>query len=208
MINTPEEYANLTFLPNWYEKISELTPMVYYTDSNLDKGEIIYYLSLFNKSVIVKDYVKSRKFEWKESCFIEDVNNIRNSMQVIDNFITRQGENLSGGLVLRDFVELNQIGFSVEKNMPMSEEYRVFIYNKEVFLTVDYWRGKEVKEITSFESIIETCIKRLDCVFFTIDIAKTKNGEYIVVEVSDGQGSSLKGLNEEIFYDKFLKLLQ
>ncbi len=207
MINTPEEYANLTFIPNWYEKISDLTPQVYYTDKECSKREILYYLSLFDGSAIVKDYVKSRKSEWNEACYIKDVNNIRNSMEVINNFITRQGEDLSGGIVLRQFVDLKPIKFDEEKQMPLSEEYRVFVYNKKVFVTLDYWRGREIKDISEFEDIVDVCISRLECSFYSIDIAKTKEGKYIVVEVGDGQGSSIKSLNEEIFYDRFLEAL-
>lgn len=163
MINTPEEYANLTFLPNWYEKINDLTPQVYYTNEECNKGEIIYYLSLLEKSAIVKDYVKSRKTEWLEACYIKDTTNIRSSMEVINTFIERQGENLSGGVVLRQFVDLKKIGFDEEKQMPLSEEYRIFVYNKKVFVALDYWRGREVKDITPFEKIVDICIDRLDC---------------------------------------------
>ena len=208
MINTPEEYSNITFISNWYEKISDITPQVYFTDLELDKGEIIYYLSLFPKSIIIKDYVKSRKFEWKEACYIEDVNNTRKAMEVINNFITREGENLIGGLVMREFVELKQLGIDEKTDKPISEEYRIFIYNKQVITAIDYAKGKEVKDTTAFDSVIDTCISRLDASFYTVDIAKTKEGKYIVIEVGDGQSSSLKGLNEEIFYNYFLNLIK
>ena len=59
-------------------------------------------LSKFEGAVIVKDYVKSRKHEWYEACFIEDVKDTENALKVINNFIERQDDLLTGGIVLRD----------------------------------------------------------------------------------------------------------
>ena len=66
-------------------------------------------------SYVVKDYVKSRKHEWYDACFIPDIKKEENAEKVIKNFIDRQGYDLIGGIVLREFVSLKSIGFHEKK---------------------------------------------------------------------------------------------
>lgn len=53
----------------------------------------------FDKAVIVKDYVKSRKHEWHEACYIPDVKDQDNARRVIENFVKRQGDDIVGGII-------------------------------------------------------------------------------------------------------------
>lgn len=47
---------------------------------------------------------------------------------MIKNFVERQGDLLVGGIVLRKFENLKHIGFHERSGMPISDEYRVFVY--------------------------------------------------------------------------------
>ena len=60
-----------------------------------------------NGPYIVKDYVKSRKHEWYDACFIKNISDIANTTRVIRNFVERQGDSLVGGIVLRKFMGLH-----------------------------------------------------------------------------------------------------
>ena len=51
----------------------------------------------------MKDYVKSRKHEWDEACFVPDLGDHRRFTAVVDRLFALQGESLTGGVVVRAF---------------------------------------------------------------------------------------------------------
>ncbi|MFE2724442.1 ATP-grasp domain-containing protein [Kitasatospora sp. NPDC059327] len=54
---------------------------------------------------IVKDYVKSRKHEWHEACYVPDLTDLAAVARVVARFVELQGEYLAGGVVLRRYEE-------------------------------------------------------------------------------------------------------
>ena len=183
LINTPNEYNKYHLLPGWYKDFEDCTAKSAWTE-DFSEESLKELLSKFEGAVIVKDYVKSRKHEWYEACFIEDVKDTENALKVIKNFIERQDDLLTGGIVLREFIDLKSIGKHKESGMPISDEYRVFVLDNEI---------KWVKEIC----------KRIDSRFVTIDLARKSNDELVVMELGDGQVSGLQDIPEEEFYGCF-----
>lgn len=166
-------------------------------------------LSHFKSSpLIVKDYVKSRKHEWFEACYIEDASKTENALKIIHTFLERQ-ESLTGGLVLRKYVELLPTGYHEKSNLKLSAEYRVFYLLGKILCIIDYWgnlsndinfNSNEYQWVKSFGSMF-------DSNFFTIDFARKLDGSLIVIEIGDGQVSGLQGFNEKMFYSKLISLL-
>ena len=72
LVNTPEQYEHCHYLPRWYKKLAGHTPRSVWTqagDTSLPR--LMALLKDFgDHPVIVKDYVKSRKHEWLDACFI------------------------------------------------------------------------------------------------------------------------------------------
>jgi hypothetical protein len=66
---------------------------------------------------------------------------------VVTSFIDFQGEDLTGGLVFREFVELEPLTAHSKSGMPLSREYRTVFLDGEPLLTADYW--DEVSRMTS-----------------------------------------------------------
>ena len=89
-------------------------------------------------SYIVKDYVKSRKHEWYDACYIQSITDTPNVKKTIGNFIERQGDSLVGGVVLRKYVKLKPIGYHEKSGMPISEEYRVFAFGGRLMIYDKY----------------------------------------------------------------------
>ncbi|MFC5884730.1 ATP-grasp domain-containing protein [Kitasatospora sp. CM 4170] len=58
---------------------------------------------------IVKDYVKSRKDEWDEACYIPELADPAAVGRVVERFVDLQGDFLAGGVVLRRFEEFARI---------------------------------------------------------------------------------------------------
>lgn len=207
MIVDPYCYRECHYLNYWYPKLQRLTAKSVYSHGLVDDKAIMKMLAEFgNKSVIVKDYVKSRKHEWYESCFIEDASNTEKAMEVIHHFIERQADKFSGGLVLREYLDIIQTGVHFESRMPISEEIRIYCYKGEPICFISYWSGGMVQMDKSFIEAIDKCAI-LDSPFYTIDLAKKTDDTWVLIEVGDGQVSHLRGYDISKFYDCFLSLL-
>lgn len=110
LINTPKEYERYHLLPGWYEDFKDETAMsVWIEGGNID--DVMHASRHLEGSYIVKDYVKSRKHEWYDSCFIKNIRDESAAEKIIQNFVEHQGSDLVGGVVLRKFENLNKIGF-------------------------------------------------------------------------------------------------
>lgn len=202
LINTPEEYQKYHHLPEWYKQFEKETPKSIWTQGKQLKS-LLSQTNQINGSCIVKDYVKSRKHEWHDACFIKDIKDIDNLVTVINNFVERQANNLTGGIVLREFENLNSIGFHDISGMPISEEYRVFIFKKHILVMDNYW-SKNANQILSESEIewIQSLIERIESNFVTIDLARKENGTLIVMELGDGQVSGLQEIDPKYFYQR------
>lgn len=199
LINDPQEYEFCHLLPNWYGKIYPETPESHWTDtSRFD--DAVQLLNELEGPAIVKDYVKSRKHEWYEACFIEDVHTDK-AEQVIQNFIERQNTDLVGGIVLRKFIDLKTIGYHEKSGMPISEEYRIFVLGGIILCAGGYWTDEQ-KLCLSDEEIrwVQSIIPKVKSEFFTIDLARCSDGKLVVMELGDGQVSGLQQMTAEEFY--------
>jgi hypothetical protein len=73
--------------------------------------------------IIVKDFVKSRKHEWTDACFIPSAADRSAVERVVNRFLELQGEELAGGLVFREFIEFRPVGTHSRSRMPLTEEW-------------------------------------------------------------------------------------
>lgn len=202
LINTPNEYNKYHLLPGWYKDFEDCTAKSSWTE-DFSEESLKELLSKFEGAVIVKDYVKSRKHEWYEACFIEDVKDTENALKVIKNFIERQDDLLTGGVVLREFLNLKSIGKHENSGMPISEEYRVFVLDNEPLIIDSYWHHSEGGLSDNEIKWVKEICKRIDSRFVTIDLARKSDGELVVMELGDGQVSGLQDIPEDEFYKCF-----
>ncbi|MFO0758433.1 MAG: hypothetical protein U0359_18215, partial [Byssovorax sp.] len=75
LVTTPEAYQHCYHLPEWYEAVggAEQTPRsIWIPGETFDLDAVVAQVhEAFRESgVILKDYVKSRKHEWFDACFI------------------------------------------------------------------------------------------------------------------------------------------
>jgi hypothetical protein len=194
-----EAYEHTHLLPNWLDD----TTLRVHTEwtSDLSDESLIQLLGKFNGPVTIKDFVKSRKFEWDEAFFVPDVSDIGHALHVIHTFIERQGDDLVGGIVMREYVELHAIGTHPKSGTPIFEEYRVFYWQNQPFVVIDYWKNEVVELSEADKAIIESTAQTVASPFFTIDYARASDDSLIVMEMGDGQVSGLQDYNEEAFYE-------
>lgn len=200
LINDPEEYERYHTLPGWYDEIADMTARSIW-EENGNVNDIIEMSKSLEGSYIVKDYVKSRKHEWYDACYIPSIEDKEHASNVISTFVSRQGEDLVGGIVLRKFEKLKQIGFHEKSGMPISEEYRVFVYAGKVHIVDNYWRNDSEVSFSEEEyRWIEKLATEVRSNFVTIDLARKEDGKLIVMELGDGQVSGLQEIDEKVFY--------
>ena len=203
LINTPEEYERYHMLPGWYDEFKDDTASSVWENQGTLESALLLTRGL-EGTYIVKDYVKSRKHEWYDACFINDITDKTNTERVLRTFIERQGSDLVGGVVLRKFEKLKSIGFHEKSGMPISEEYRVFVFAGRILIIDDYWQ-KDKKVSFDDEEIkwIEATVKRLKSNFVTMDLARREDGSLIIMELGDGQVSGLQQIKASDFYRSF-----
>jgi hypothetical protein len=193
LVNSPEQYAHCHWFPNSYPAIEEHTPESTWLPASAlhEETAIANCLKLFGESpIIVKDYVKSRKHEWFEACFIPNAADEPHAGRIIERFLELQGDDLQGGLVLRRFVEFEPIGTHPKSGMPLTLEYRLFVLDGSVIDCIPYWDADYEAErppLTQFESVLKSIKSR----FFSCDVAKTTDGRWLIVELGDGQVAGL-----------------
>lgn len=208
LINTPVMYKHCHYLPESYSKIDKYTPKTIW----VEKGEFNEMLkALHDKTkvfgdspVIIKDYVKSCKHQWSDACYVPDAADLENFDRVVKNLLDIRGEDFEGGVIVREFINLEFLSEHPKSKMPLSKEFRLFFLNHSLLQIFNYWdEGDYHDEMPSSEKISKfiEIAKNIESEFFTMDIAKTIDGEWIIIELGDGQVSGLPyNADLNIFY--------
>lgn len=180
LVTTPEEYEYTHHFIKSYNKIDRYTPKTIW----FEDGEQIDWDKVRNElgdKFIVKDYVKSVKgFEFPE--YLESNMTNEELDNYIDKFKQLRGNLYQGGIVLKKYVQL-------DKKNEHTHEFRAFFINHGCRLM--YHNSDNKEDLVPFHMGNEYAMTMLHSCFYTIDYARLENGEYIVIEVGDGQVSGI-----------------
>jgi hypothetical protein len=210
LINNPTRYRHCHYFPDSYHIIEERTPksVIVPMEVVFDIDHLITVLAPFDgKPVVVKDYVKSRKHEWETACFIPNTSDHQGVNRIITCFLELQGEDLQGGLVFRQFVDFEEIGEHPKSKMPLTLEYRIFVLNHRQVAAYPYW-GEAADKYRSApppECLFSDIISHVDSRFFTMDVAKGKDGTWMIIELGDGQVAGLPECADQAGFYQSLK---
>lgn len=212
LVNSPGQYQNCHYLPDSYQFIKGLTPKTVWlklSNQSLDSDKLFKAIEPFGKApLIIKDFVKSQKHYWDTACFIPSAADKDKVLSVISTFLELQDTDLNEGLVIREFIELNDLTIHSKSGMPLKEEYRLFFVEGKLVGCYDYWEEGEYAADTQPPLDFFTRIARkVDSHFFSMDIAKTKGGEWIIIELGDAQVAGLPDkVNRNEFYQRLKSL--
>lgn len=136
--------------------------------------------------------MKSRKHEWLEACFIPSARDLDAVERVARRFLELQGDDLAGGLVFREYVDLEYLSRHSKSGMPLAKEYRLFFLNGQLLRAFEYWAEGDYGSqpdipLDRFSAIAQ----RVESHIFTMDVARTVGGEWLVIELGDGQVAGL-----------------
>jgi len=181
-------YRTAHELPGWYGTFRAVTPAsdwTLWTPGDVPTADLVQALAstLAPGPAIVKDFVKSRKHEWHQACFIPDLTDIESATAVVARMVALQEDDLNGGIVIRQFEDYRrQDGRAVEA--------RVWWHDgKPAMVTAhpDTPHHLPEPDLTGITPLVAA----LGCPFVTTDLAQRVDGQWRVVEVGDGQVSDL-----------------
>lgn len=195
LVNPPDAYTHAHHLPAAYDVVREWTPRTVWT-REVGPGAEDAWMRLLepfgDRPVLVKDFVKSRKHEWAEACFIPSANDRAAVSRVARRFLELQGEDLNEGLVFREFVDFVPLAGHPRSGMPRVREFRTFILDGQPLLEVPYWDDVDRADAGPALNGFAEVFSRVRSRFFTADLAQRReDGRWMIVELGDGQVSGL-----------------
>lgn len=194
LINSAAAYRHCHWLPEWYPVLEGRTPRSIWLkwEGALPVEEILASARNFGDvPLIVKDYVKSRKHEWNEACFIPSATDAEAVERVTRRFIEGQGAELNEGLVLREFVPFEPLASHSRSAMPLTKEFRVFVLDGEPLQILPYWQEGDYGALQPPLEELRSLAANIQSRFFTMDVAQRRDGVWMVVELGDGQVAGL-----------------
>jgi len=174
LLTTPADYRRAHELPGWYADFAAVTPATVWT-SDLDTDLAGLVAPLGGGPAIVKDFVKSRKEEWTEACYVPDLADTARLTRVVRTFVERQADSLAGGIVVRKYEEWEP------------GEARVWWLDGVPILVGPHPDTPDLKPRPDLSGVPSGALPR----FATTDLARRTDGAWRVVEVGDGQVSDL-----------------
>lgn len=207
LINSPAEYKHCHYLPESYSIIEGQTPITVWIelDNDFSFDEVMRRLEVFgDKPLILKDYVKSRKHEWYEACFINSASNSAEVKRVVSRFLELQGDDINEGLVFREFVEFQPLAVHSKSNMPLTKEFRLFYLNGALIDSLEYWEEGDYSGHLP-ENVFSDIALKVKSHFFTMDIAQRVDGKWMIVELGDAQ---VAGFPDNADVSKFYRSLR
>jgi len=196
LINTYNQHKYIANICNYYEDLKNFTPKTYSEWGDLPEGQYI-----------VKGKTNSRKHNWNTHMFASNKKELINVISKLydDSFIWEQG------LVVREYVPLEKLDEGIN-GLPISNEWRFFYYKETMLCYGFYWSNfpdikiNIDKDMILFANKISKIVS-VNANFFVLDIAKKENGDYILIEVNDGQMSGLSNCVPEDLYLNLQKVL-
>lgn len=207
MINTATQYRTCHHLPRNYYLIKEQTPKAIFFpwSEHLLTAEFMFnmYLALEphleKHPLIVKDYVKSEKEHWDSACLIPRFASLLQFSRVVEKFFTLRRDRFTEGFVFREYVPLAYASDS------RALEYRLWFCYHTLFHVSQTSGPSRARELGQFPPLerFSSVATTIPSNFFTMDVALRETGEWIIIELGDGQvaGYPLENLSGlEPFY--------
>jgi hypothetical protein len=203
LINSFQQHSYIADLGNWVEDLGNLTPRTWRRLEDIpdDGGPFV-----------VKGATNSKKFQWKTHMFAK---NKRDAVEVACRLMD-DGLICDQHIYAREYVPLVKLIDGLQ-GMPVAEEYRFFVCDKQVLCGGFYWSnyGDDVPggcpDPSSVPtSFLQEVVDRIgnSARFYAVDVARTQSGAWIVIELNDGQMSGLSDNDPETLYSKLKKVVQ
>lgn len=178
----------------YYDILSEYTPETWW-DHNFCYCD-------YPGPFIVKGETNSRKLQWNTMMYAETK---ADALEIATKLLN-DGLISSQRILYRKFVPLKTFEYGINE-LPFSEEYRFFFIGSSHVASGYYWSvaenadsvGEPPEGARLFAQKIAAEAAKYTT-FFVLDVARTESGDWILIEINDGQMSGLSTINPHDFY--------
>jgi hypothetical protein len=202
LINSYEEHLYAADIRKWYADLSVPTPFAaMLTPRTWMSSEELMADTSCDGPFVVKGITNSKKHSWNTHMFAQT------KRDAIEVMLRLQEDSLIGQqpIVFRRFIPLKAYDIAVN-GMPIGYEWRFFIAYGEVLCGAWYWSSYIREDVEPPPAtrvpaafLGEVCRRIGSKInFVVVDVAETADGEFMVVELNDGQmsGPSENNLGE------------
>lgn len=201
LINNYHQHLYIADLGNYVMDLDRLTPRTWRSLEDLpEKGPFI-----------LKGETNSRKSHWKRDMFAETKTDaIMVANRLSDDSLLGQQK-----LYIRQYEPLVKYMDGVN-GMPVTKEFRFFVAYGQLLCGGYYWQNY-VDDIGGAPSADEVPMEFLQDViervgdqsnFFTIDVGQKLNGDWIVIELNEGQQAGLSCCDPFKLYENLSRVLK
>ena len=200
LINTLSQHKYIANLMEWYEDLEGLTPRSW---PCLEVAPI-------EGPFVLKGETNSRKFQWDTHMFA------KNRRDAANICVELQNDSLicSQNVVVREYIPLKTYMTAIH-GLPITKEFRVFVAYVEILSGGYYWSShvEDLPVVPSCDEVpkdfLREVIERISnkASFYAIDVAQTEKGDWIVVELNDGQMSGLSENKPEALYKNLRRVV-
>lgn len=198
LINSHKQHRYVANMANWCDDLIDFTPKTWLRPIDVPWDE--------EGSFVLKGETNSKKFLWDTYMFAKNRDDI---MRVYCNL---QDDGLIGqqDIFIRKYVPLKTYFVGIN-GLRVTEEYRFFVCFGKIIGGGFYWSNalEDLKDMgiePNINDVPKDFLDRLVRIvskyinFFVMDIARTEDGQWILVELNDGQMSGLSENNPEVLY--------
>jgi hypothetical protein len=193
LINNCAKHRYIADLQNYVYDLQELTPRTWNNVQSLPE----------NISFVLKGETNSRKSSWKKDMFAPS------KKEALEIYGRLSDDSLIGNqqIYIREYVPLFKYLDGIN-GMPVTKEFRFFVAYKQILCGGYYWQNyiddlpgmPDVNEVP--KQFLQQVIDRVgdQSNFYTIDVGQTQQGDYIVIELNEGQQAGLSCNDPETLY--------
>jgi hypothetical protein len=208
LINSYFEHSYIANIGSWYEDLALYTPQTipfrdFPTRWGMEAGG----------SFILKGQTNGRKNQWRTKMFASTAADVTNvGLQLMDDGLI--GEQT---IYVRKYLPLKKYMTSIS-GQPIVDEYRFFMYRDKILASGFYWSSHitdiidmgyrpDVRDVPlDFIKKLANIIKD-NATFYVMDVARTENGDWVLIELNDGQMSGLSEVDPNELYSNLSKSL-
>lgn len=202
LINSYKQHRYVADIQNYYYDLQDYTPKTYFRLEDIPE----------NGKYVLKGITSSRKNLFNTHMFADGKKEaIKVASRLYDDaLISSQGE-----IVIREFVDLVNYGNDPICGIPIAEEFRFFILDGKILSGGYYWSSHidKLGHSPSANCVPPSFLNKIINIikdkirFVVIDVAQTKSGEWIVIELNDGTMSGLSENDPYELYSNMKKVL-
>lgn len=200
LVNSYREHLYIADLRNWYMDLSPVTFKTWFSMEEMPKN---------GGPFVLKGATNSKKQQWKTHMYAE---NYAEANQV-HKLLAADGLVGNQDIYIRKYEKLRSFGTSIAGH-PITEEYRFFYYGTTQLSGAFYWSEHsylaEENGLTPdnvpedfLSDIAETVAQHAS--FYVVDVGRKENGEWVLIELNDGQMSGLSNNDPYLLYENLSK---